>query len=90
MDDPLCALDVNTKAKIFNETIIQELKCQAKTIIMVTHSIDFLPKADKILIMNEGKIVRSGHYSEIRDSPEFLELLPEIKKKEKKSSKMLR
>lgn len=57
---------------------------------MVTHSLEFLPKADKILIMNDGQIVKSGNYSEIKDCQEFIELIPEIKAKAKKSSKLLR
>jgi ABC-type multidrug transport system fused ATPase/permease subunit len=50
MDDPISALDANTKRKIFDEVFCEELK--DKTRILVTHAVDFLDRVDRIIIMD--------------------------------------
>ena len=52
MDDPISALDANVRKKIFNEVFTGKLA--QKTRVLVTHSIDFVHLADKIVIMKEG------------------------------------
>ena len=54
MDDPLAALDANVKKKIFVNLIMKKLKHTTR--ILITHSIDFLHLADRILIINDGEI----------------------------------
>ena len=54
MDDPVSALDAKVKAKIFKEVFQGLLK--DKTRILVTHAVDFVHLADRIVIMKEGKI----------------------------------
>ncbi|KAK8989744.1 hypothetical protein V6N11_064161 [Hibiscus sabdariffa] len=36
-----------------------------KTVILVTHQVEFLSKVDKILVMNGGEITQSGSYEEL-------------------------
>ncbi|CAI6003346.1 unnamed protein product, partial [Closterium sp. NIES-64] len=36
-----------------------------KTVILVTHQVEFLPAADLILVMKEGRIVQSGNYVQL-------------------------
>ena len=67
MDDPISALDTQTRKKIFTEVFQGILK--EKTRILVTHAVDFVHLADKIVIMNEGKIIAQGSYSELEDHP---------------------
>jgi len=55
MDDPISALDTQTRKKIFDDVFQGILK--DKTRILVTHAVDFVHLADKIVIMNDGKIV---------------------------------
>ena len=55
MDDPISALDANVKKKIFENVFLKEL--QQKTRILVTHSADFLHLVDRIILLNEGKVV---------------------------------
>lgn len=54
MDDPISALDSQTRSKVFFEVINGLLR--EKTRILVTHAIDFVPLADKIIIMKNGRI----------------------------------
>lgn len=63
LDDPISALDANVKKKIFENVLLEHLK--EKTIILVTHAIDFLHLVDRIVVFNEGEIVLQGAYSDI-------------------------
>lgn len=69
MDDPISALDANTKERIFEEVFEGELK--RKTRILVTHAVDFLERFDRIAIMAHGKIKYIGTYEELRDKDEI-------------------
>jgi ATP-binding cassette subfamily C (CFTR/MRP) protein 2 len=55
LDDILSAVDVHVGKFIMEKTILKYLK--GKTIIMPTHAIRYLSKADSIIIMKKGKIV---------------------------------
>lgn len=63
MDDPISALDASVRQKIIENVIFGKLK--EKTRILVTHAIDFLHMADKIFIMEKGRIVSQGGYKEL-------------------------
>ena len=54
LDDPISALDANVKKSIFKNVIMGELKTKKR--ILVTHAIDFLHLADKIIVIKDGKI----------------------------------
>ena len=54
MDDPISALDANVRKKIFERVFQNMLK--DKTRILVTHAIDFLHLADRIVLMQDGQI----------------------------------
>lgn len=59
IDEPTSQLDPEGSAKIF--TIINELKKQNKTIILVEHKINMIAEyCDEILVMKDGKLVKSG------------------------------
>ncbi|KAH0448151.1 hypothetical protein IEQ34_021951 [Dendrobium chrysotoxum] len=63
LDDVFSAVDAHTGSEIFKECIRGALK--DKTVILVTHQVDFLHNADLILVMRDGMIVQSGKYNEI-------------------------
>ncbi|WJX62387.1 hypothetical protein P8452_47386 [Trifolium repens] len=46
-----------------------------KTIILVTHQVEFLSKVDTILVMEGGKVVQSGSYENLRTAGTAFELL---------------
>ncbi|KAK9084641.1 hypothetical protein Sjap_025052 [Stephania japonica] len=73
-DDPFSAVDAHTGAHLFKKCLLGLLA--SKTIIYVTHQVEFLPSADLILVMKDGRIVQSGMYHEILNSgTEFMELV---------------
>ena len=69
MDEPFGALDNVTRAKIQQEfKALDELK--RKTIIMVTHDVqEAFELADRICLMDQGKIVQAGTPAELLFNP---------------------
>ncbi|CAH2036088.1 unnamed protein product [Thlaspi arvense] len=66
LDDVFSAVDAHTGSDIFKKCVRGALK--GKTILLVTHQVDFLHNVDCILVMREGKIVESGRYDELVSS----------------------
>ena len=72
MDDPISALDTQTRKKIYDQVFQGILK--DKTRILVTHAVDFINLADKIVIMKEGRITAQGTPAELFANPYLLQL----------------
>ncbi|TKV96761.1 hypothetical protein SEVIR_9G450700v4 [Setaria viridis] len=73
-DDPFSAVDAHTGSHLFKECLLGDLA--SKTVVYVTHQIEFLPSADLILVMKDGRIAQAGKYDEILGSgEEFMELV---------------
>ncbi|CAK9168236.1 unnamed protein product, partial [Ilex paraguariensis] len=66
LDDVFSAVDAHTGSDIFKECVRGILK--DKTILLVTHQVDFLRNVDLILVMRDGMIVQSGKYNDILES----------------------
>jgi ABC-type proline/glycine betaine transport system ATPase subunit len=66
MDDPISALDASVRKKLFYNVILDHLR--NKTVVLVTHAIDFIHLADKIYLMDDGKIAAQGSYEDIKDN----------------------
>lgn len=83
-DEPTSALDVITQAQIVKE--IMNLRKKFDTsIIMVTHNLGVAAYiSDKIIVMQNGKIVDAGNKNEVIENPKseytkkLLEAVPEI------------
>ncbi|CAL9113676.1 unnamed protein product [Musa acuminata var. zebrina] len=63
LDDPFSALDAHTGSELFKEYILTALA--GKTVIYVTHQVEFLPAADKILVLKDGHIIQAGKYEDL-------------------------
>ncbi|CAO2185873.1 unnamed protein product [Urochloa humidicola] len=73
-DDPFSAVDAHTGSHLFKECLLGALA--SKTVVYVTHQIEFLPAADLILVMKDGRIAQAGKYNDILGSgEEFMELV---------------
>ncbi|RVX14781.1 ABC transporter C family member 3 [Vitis vinifera] len=57
-DDPFSAVDARTETHLFKECLLGLLG--SKTVIYVTHQVEFLPTADLILVVKDGMITRAG------------------------------
>ncbi|KAM9852911.1 ATP-binding cassette sub-family C member 5 [Aulostomus maculatus] len=63
LDDPLSALDAHVANHIFHRAIRKQL-CH-KTIIFVTHQLQYLVDCDDVILMREGSIVEQGHHDDL-------------------------
>ncbi|KAL5574198.1 hypothetical protein UlMin_023795 [Ulmus minor] len=63
LDDPFSAVDAHTGTQLFEECLMGILR--EKTILYVTHQVEFLPAADLILVMQNGKIAQAGSFEEL-------------------------
>ncbi|KAF9688092.1 hypothetical protein SADUNF_Sadunf02G0161200 [Salix dunnii] len=63
LDDVFSAVDAHTGTDIFKECVRGALK--GKTILLVTHQVDFLHNVDLISVMRDGQIVQSGKYNDL-------------------------
>ncbi|XP_019101462.1 PREDICTED: ABC transporter C family member 3 isoform X2 [Camelina sativa] len=73
-DDPFSAVDAHTGSHLFKEVLLGLLS--SKSVIYVTHQVEFLPAADLILVMKDGRISQAGKYSDILNSgTDFMELI---------------
>ncbi|XP_021820067.1 ABC transporter C family member 14-like isoform X2 [Prunus avium] len=74
LDDVFSAVDAHTGSEIFKECVRGVLK--NKTVLLVTHQVDFLHNVDLILVMRDGMIVQGGKYNELLSSGlDFKELV---------------
>ncbi|CAB1348462.1 unnamed protein product [Coregonus sp. 'balchen'] len=60
LDDPLSALDAHVGNHIFNNAIKKQLR--HKTIIFVTHQLQYLVDCDDVIFMREGSITEQGSH----------------------------
>lgn len=80
LDDPISALDAIVKKKIFKQ-VFNGLLCD-KTRILVTHAVENIHLADRIVLMKEGEISAIGTPDELADH-EYIKELAEIQAKNK-------
>lgn len=66
LDDPLSAVDIHVSKVLYDECINGFLA--NKTRILVTHQVHYLKNADKIIILNNGKIEKEGTFDELVNS----------------------
>ncbi|KAH9105370.1 hypothetical protein AeMF1_018781 [Aphanomyces euteiches] len=64
-DDPLSALDVHVAGAVF-QNCIQNLLADKTVILVLNSHYHFLPKADRVLVMEDGTIVGDGSFDVIK------------------------
>ncbi len=67
LDDPLSAVDAHVAEHLFQNLIGPNGILSEKTRLLATHNLTYLSLADKILLLQDGKIAASGGYQELRD-----------------------
>lgn len=70
IDDALSALDLNVGTKVMKHVFKQTLR--TKTRVMVTHKVSLLKDVDRVVLLNQGKIVAHGKYEDIIKTPEYV------------------
>ena len=89
LDDPLSAVDTAVAKHIFQNCILDYLKIKAT--ILVTHQIQFLQKATRILVLKDGKAIACGTFDELVNSKiDFISLLAVKKEIDKQNDEIKR
>ncbi|KAM7523629.1 hypothetical protein LguiA_013531 [Lonicera macranthoides] len=74
LDDPFSAVDAQTATSLFNEYVMGALA--GKTVLLVTHQVDFLPAFDSVILMTAGEIKHASPYHQLlASSQEFQDLV---------------
>uniref|UniRef100_A0A8C6Y5I8 ATP binding cassette subfamily C member 8 n=1 Tax=Naja naja TaxID=35670 RepID=A0A8C6Y5I8_NAJNA len=68
LDDPFSALDIHLSDHLMQEGILNLLRADKRTIVLVTHKLQYLPHADWIIAMKDGTIQREGTLKDIQKS----------------------
>ncbi|XP_062997328.1 ATP-binding cassette sub-family C member 12-like isoform X2 [Elgaria multicarinata webbii] len=66
LDDPLSAVDAHVGKYIFEECIKEALR--GKTILLVTHQLQYLEFCDEIILLEDGEICESGTHAELMEA----------------------
>ncbi|XP_074067504.1 ATP-binding cassette sub-family C member 11-like [Macrotis lagotis] len=77
LDDPLSAVDIHVGKQIFEECIKKALS--GKTMVLVTHQLQYLEFCDQILLLKDGKICESGTHDELlQKKGQYAQLIQKI------------
>ncbi|XP_053139112.1 ATP-binding cassette sub-family C member 8 isoform X2 [Hemicordylus capensis] len=68
LDDPFSALDIHLSDHLMQEGILKMLRDDKRTVVLVTHKLQYLPHADWIIAMKDGTIQREGTLKDIQKS----------------------
>ena len=81
LDDPLSAVDAHVGRHLLEECLCRHMT--GKTRILVTHQLQVAPRADRIVCMDQGRIVEEGTYEELLSKGgNFARLIEKFKDKE--------
>jgi ATP-binding cassette subfamily C (CFTR/MRP) protein 1 len=86
LDDPLAAVDAHVGSAIFNRCFKKH--CKGKTVVLVTNAQQYLPFVDRIIVIDDGRIVEMGSYDELAEIGGFFaeKYLTELKRRESEAS----
>ncbi|XP_056138601.1 ATP-binding cassette sub-family C member 8 isoform X2 [Lampris incognitus] len=74
LDDPFSALDIHLSDHLMQDGILKLLREEKRTVVLVTHKLQYLPHADWIIAMRDGTIQTEGTLKDIQNSePELFE-----------------
>ncbi len=65
LDDALASVDNNTAADILQSVRSQ----QDRTILMISHQLSAAAACDRVLVLDNGRLVQQGHHSELLQQP---------------------
>ncbi|XP_067351135.1 ATP-binding cassette sub-family C member 12 [Channa argus] len=86
LDDPLSAVDAHVGKHIFEECIKKELL--GKSIILVTHQLQYLEYCDEILVLDDGEVQEAGnHLALLKANGRYAQLITNYQMEQSKTQK---
>ncbi|KAK5935847.1 hypothetical protein CgunFtcFv8_021166 [Champsocephalus gunnari] len=74
LDDPLSSVDAHVGKHMFEECIKKEL--QGKSIILITHQLQYLEFCDNILVLEDGEVLEVGnHQALMKENGRYAQLI---------------
>ncbi|XP_061532689.1 ATP-binding cassette sub-family C member 8 isoform X2 [Phycodurus eques] len=74
LDDPFSALDIHLSDHLMQDGILKLLREEKRTVVLVTHKLQYLLHADWIIAMKDGTVQTEGTLKDIQKSePELFE-----------------
>ncbi|MGH0160584.1 UNVERIFIED_CONTAM: hypothetical protein FKN15_054663 [Acipenser sinensis] len=68
LDDPFSALDIHLSDHLMQEGILKFLQDDKRTVVLVTHKLQYLIHADWIIAMKDGTLLREGTLKDIQNN----------------------
>ncbi len=68
LDDPLSAVDAHVGRQIFENCVRGYL--EGKTVVLVTHQIQYARQVDRLILLSDGRAVKSGSFEEVSEEAE--------------------
>lgn len=68
LDDPFSALDIHLSDHLMQEGIVKFLQEDKRTVVLVTHKLQYLTHADWIIAMKDGSVLREGTLKDIQNN----------------------
>jgi ABC-type multidrug transport system fused ATPase/permease subunit len=65
LDDPLSAVDAHVGRHLWRHAIERALKQRGKTVVIVTHQLQYLPRCDAVAVVSAGRIDAFGPSGEL-------------------------
>ncbi|XP_045888265.1 ATP-binding cassette sub-family C member 12 [Micropterus dolomieu] len=86
LDDPLSAVDAHVGKHIFEECVKKEL--QGKSVILVTHQLQYLEFCDDILVLEDGELLEAGnHQALMKANGRYTQLINNYQMEQSKTQK---
>ncbi|WP_157436659.1 ATP-binding cassette domain-containing protein [Actinospica robiniae] len=61
-DEPTAALDPRAEAEAFNRVLD---RADGRTVVLITHRLSSVARADRIIVLKDGRVVESGSHKEL-------------------------
>lgn len=77
LDDIFSGLDADTEQEVFRLTFGPKglLKQRRSTVVLCTHSVKYLPSADHVIVLEDGRVVEQGDYESLMTGRGYVERL---------------
>ncbi|MDX1301142.1 heme ABC transporter permease/ATP-binding protein CydD [Photobacterium sp.] len=79
LDEPTASLDANSE-KLVLKSLSQAV--QGQTTLMVSHRLDQLSTIDRVLVLEDGKLVQNGHFDQISHEGLLADMLSHTDKRD--------